>query len=346
MPPPRRQHLGGEVVNHVKEIHKTTLLGLIYRQDSKRAENLLFKVDSHKEDSCRELDKLIDELSRAEEKYLPLTEYGYPVKKVFDRSRQSIFQLRENFMKFTQRQLSLTQTILNEKVLAEKEKVKATIENLRIEVANLKRELIKNNDQIVLLNERHKKLLSTYKSLLMNHDILNEDYVALLENNSNYYVERCRLLEQENSVLVKRNLELFEEIGELRKEIGILYEEINQLKKRNESLSCIFTFCISLMLEESRRAFQSDYGEENTFYLFGVIAVKKGSAEILREIEVYMGSPELNTPNYFSFQFRDTLETTEFILNPACYAKSKSNNFVIHSSLILINDAGKALVCF
>ncbi|CAG8804684.1 7507_t:CDS:2, partial [Cetraspora pellucida] len=165
-----------EVVNHVKEIHKTMLLGLIYRQDSKRAENLLFKVDSHKEDSCRELDKLIDKLSRAEEKYLPLTKYGYPVKKVFDQSHQ---------------------------ILAEKEKVKAIIENLRIEVANLKCELIKNNNQIMLLNERHKKLLSTYKSLLMDHTILNKDYVALLENNSNYYIERCHLLEQENSVLVK-----------------------------------------------------------------------------------------------------------------------------------------------
>ncbi|CAG8546036.1 19119_t:CDS:2 [Racocetra fulgida] len=112
--PPRRQHLSGgrlrktagnkfkcpgcphtfdshtEVNNHVKEIHKTTLLGLTYQQDSKRAENLLFKVDSHKEDSCREIDRLINELSRAEE--------------------------------------NLTQTILNEKVLAEKEKVTATIE--------------------------------------------------------------------------------------------------------------------------------------------------------------------------------------------------------------------------
>ncbi|CAG8494125.1 10167_t:CDS:1, partial [Cetraspora pellucida] len=48
------------------------------------------------------------------------------------------------------------------------------------------------------------------------------------------------------------------------------------------------------MLEESRRAFQSDYDEENTFYLFRVIAVKKGFAEILREIEVYMSSSELS----------------------------------------------------
>ncbi|CAG8758942.1 6096_t:CDS:2, partial [Cetraspora pellucida] len=182
-----------EVVNHVKEIHKTTLLCLTYRQDSKRAKNLLFKVDLHKEVSCSELDKLIDELSCAEGKY--------PVKKVFDQSRQSILQLQENFMKFTQCQLSLTQTILNEKVLAEKEKVKATIENLCIEVAKLKCELIKNNDQIVLLNKRHKKLLSTYESLLMNHAILNEDYIALLENNSDYYIEHCYLLEQENSVL-------------------------------------------------------------------------------------------------------------------------------------------------
>ncbi|CAG8611283.1 14469_t:CDS:2 [Racocetra persica] len=231
--PPRRQHLGGgrlrkttgnkfkcpgcphtfdshtEVNNHVKKIHKTTLLGLTYQQDSKQAKNLLFKVDSHKEDSCKKIDRLINELSYAEKMYLPLTEHGYPVKKIFDQSRQSILKLQESFRTFTQRQLSLIQTILNEKVLAEKKKVTATIENLRIEVANLKYELIKNNNQIMLLNK------------------------------SDYYIERCYLLEQENSVLVKQNLELFEEIRELRKEIEILYEEINKLKKRNESLSCV-----------------------------------------------------------------------------------------------------------
>ncbi|CAG8513521.1 10650_t:CDS:1, partial [Dentiscutata heterogama] len=153
MPPPRRKYLGGnrldktagnkficpscpnfnfdshkKVVDHVKEIHKTMLLGLIYRQDSRRAEDLLFKRDSHKVEPCRELDRLINELMCAEEKYLPLTEHGYPVKQVFAQSRQSILQLQENFKTFTQHQLSLTQTIMNKKVLAEKEKVATTIE--------------------------------------------------------------------------------------------------------------------------------------------------------------------------------------------------------------------------
>ncbi|CAG8538352.1 473_t:CDS:2 [Dentiscutata erythropus] len=202
MPPPRRKYLGGnrldktagnkfkcpscpnfnfdshkKVVDHVKEIHKTTLLGLIYRQDSRRAEDLLFKRDSHKVEPCKKLDRLINELTRAEEKYLPLTEHRYPVKQVFAQSRQ---------------------------ILAEKEKVATTIENLRKKVANLKSELIKNNKQIESLNERHKKLLNSYESLLNNHAILKEDYVALLENNSDYYAERCHLLVQENSVLVKQ----------------------------------------------------------------------------------------------------------------------------------------------
>ncbi|CAG8684869.1 3531_t:CDS:2 [Gigaspora rosea] len=203
MPPPRRKYLGGdklvrtpgnkfkcpncpnnfnshtEDVNHVKEIHKTTLLGLIFRQNSRRAEDLLSKGDSYKVEPCRELDRLINVLTRAEEKYLPLTEYGYPVK-------------------------HLTQTILNKKVLAEREKVATTIKNLHKEVANLKNELIENNKRITSLNESHKKLLNTYESLLKNHAILKEDHVALLDNNSDYYVERCCLLEQENWVLAKR----------------------------------------------------------------------------------------------------------------------------------------------
>lgn len=117
-----------EVVNHVNEIHKTTLSGLIFRQDSRRAEDLLINLDSHKVEPCRELDKLIDELTLAEEKYLPLTEHGYPVKKVFEPCRQSILKLQENFKTFTQRQLSITQTILNKKILAEREKLTTTIE--------------------------------------------------------------------------------------------------------------------------------------------------------------------------------------------------------------------------
>ncbi|RIB20992.1 hypothetical protein C2G38_2177846 [Gigaspora rosea] len=221
--PPRRKHLGGdklvkttgkkfkcpncssnfnshtEVVNHVKEIHQTT-----------RVEHLLLKVDSRQIKSCRELDRLINELTRAEEKYLPLIEHGYPVKQVFDQSRQSIWQLKENFKTFTQRQFSLNKPILHKRALAEKEKVA-------------------EKGVIASLTERHKKLPDTHESLLKNHATLKKDYDALLENNS---VERCRLLEQENCVLINRNLELFEEIEELRK-------EIETLKKRNESLSCV-----------------------------------------------------------------------------------------------------------
>ncbi|CAG8607882.1 27528_t:CDS:2, partial [Dentiscutata erythropus] len=322
MPPPRRKYLGvaqtstfdshKKVVDHVKEIHKTTLLGLIYRQDSRRAEDLLFKRDSYKVKPYRKLDRLINELTHAEEKYLPLTEHEYSVKQVFAQSRQSILQLQENFKMFTQHQLSLNQTIMNKKVLAEKEKVATTIENLCKEVANLKSELIKNNKQIESLNERHKKLLNSYGSLLNNHTVLKEDYVALSENNSDYYAERCYLLVQENSELVKRNLELFEEIEWLHKEIRTLYDEIEKLKKRNESLSCLLIpmwiigydsqiyvlhplleLNIRTLREELGRAFQSSYSEESTFLLFGVIAVKKGSIAILCEIEVYTGSPEL-----------------------------------------------------
>ncbi|CAG8491782.1 28914_t:CDS:2 [Gigaspora margarita] len=206
-----------------------------YLSDSRRANDLLLRVDSCKIEPCRELDRLINELTHTEEKYLPLTKHGFPVKQVFDQSRQSILQLQESFKTFTQRQLSLTQTILNKKVLAEREKVATTIENLRKEVTNLKNELknefIKNNKQIALLTESHKKLLDMHESLLKNHATLKEDYIALLENNSDYYVERCRLLEQKNCVLV-RWIKLFEEIE-------LLSEEIEKLKKRNESLSVI-----------------------------------------------------------------------------------------------------------
>ncbi|CAG8621993.1 9130_t:CDS:2, partial [Scutellospora calospora] len=58
--------------------------------------------DSHKVEPYIELDRLINELTRAEEKYLPLTEYEILLN-------------------------NLTQTILNKKVLAEKEKVATTI---------------------------------------------------------------------------------------------------------------------------------------------------------------------------------------------------------------------------
>ncbi|CAG8853614.1 45949_t:CDS:2, partial [Gigaspora margarita] len=125
---------------------------------SKHAGYLLFKKD--KEESCRELDRLINELTRAEEKYLPFIEHGYPVKYVFTQSLQ---------------------------ISAEKEKVETTIENLHKEVANLKNELNKKNKQIELLTERHKKLLDMHESLLKNHTTLKDD--ALLENNSNYYLE-------------------------------------------------------------------------------------------------------------------------------------------------------------
>ncbi|CAG8823237.1 37055_t:CDS:1, partial [Racocetra persica] len=38
----------------------------------------------HKVDQYRDLDRLINMLSLAKEKYLPLTEYRYSVKKVFE----------------------------------------------------------------------------------------------------------------------------------------------------------------------------------------------------------------------------------------------------------------------
>ncbi|CAG8829783.1 32673_t:CDS:2, partial [Gigaspora margarita] len=265
--------------------------------------------------SRAELDRLINELTRAEEKYLPLIEHGYPVKHVFTQSRQSILQLKENFKTFTQRQFSLTQTILYKRVSAEKEKVATTIENLRKEVANLKNELFKNNKQIALLTERHKKLLDTHESLLKNHTTLKDDYDALLENNSNYYVEHCRLLEQENCVLVNRNLELFEETEELRKEIEILFEEIEKLKKRNESLSCMIDSiwdCFSnkiLLVVYTNVDYSQIYvlnpllelnigTSREDILAFRVIAVKKGSVAILCEIEVYTSSPELISPRF------------------------------------------------
>lgn len=76
--------------------------------------------------------------------------------------------------------------------------------SFRKEVANLKTELIENNKQIAILNEMHADLLDKYKRLQKDYTILRNDNVALLENNSDYYVERCRLLVQENNVLVKR----------------------------------------------------------------------------------------------------------------------------------------------
>ncbi|CAG8831904.1 43605_t:CDS:2 [Gigaspora margarita] len=127
------------------------------------------KVASYKIEPCRELNRLINELTHVKEKYLPLTEHGFPVKQVFDQSCQSILQLQESFKMFTQHQLSLTQTILNKKVLAEREKVATTIVSLCKEVANLKNELIKNNKQIALLTERNKKLLNTHAILKKNH---------------------------------------------------------------------------------------------------------------------------------------------------------------------------------
>ncbi|CAG8838119.1 21332_t:CDS:1, partial [Racocetra persica] len=72
------------------------------------------------------------------------------------------------------------------------------------EVANLKTELIENNKQIAILNKRYADLLDKYKRLQKDYTILHNDNEALLENNSDYYVERCHLLIQENDVLVKR----------------------------------------------------------------------------------------------------------------------------------------------
>ncbi|CAG8480939.1 2607_t:CDS:2 [Gigaspora rosea] len=217
--PPRRKHLGGDKLvkttgkkfkcpncssnfnSHTEVVNHQYELSIIRKTSVVQFDPAQIDVDSRQIKSCRELDRLINELTRAEEKYLPLIEHGYPVKQVFDQSRQSIWQLKENFKTFTQRQFSLNKPILHKRALAEKEKVA----------------------------EKHKKLPDTHESLLKNHATLKKDYDALLENNS---VERCRLLEQENCVLINRNLELFEEIEELRK-------EIETLKKRNESLSCV-----------------------------------------------------------------------------------------------------------
>ncbi|CAG8852947.1 33886_t:CDS:1, partial [Gigaspora margarita] len=81
--PPQRRYLGGnklvkttgnkfkcpncpnnfnsytEVVNHVKEIHQTTLLGAIYLQDSKQAGHLLFKEDRIKKSRAENLIDLL-----------------------------------------------------------------------------------------------------------------------------------------------------------------------------------------------------------------------------------------------------------------------------------------------
>ncbi|CAG8830128.1 43385_t:CDS:2, partial [Gigaspora margarita] len=202
--------------------------------------------DSHKEELCKELDRLINELMRAEEKYLPLIKHGYPVKYIFTQSRQSILQLKKKFKTFTQHQLSLTQTILYKRVLAEKEKVATTIKNLCEEVANLKNELIKNNKQIALLTERYKKLLDTHKSLLKNHTTLKDDYDALLENNSDYYMIDSIWDCFSNKILlvVYTNID-YSQIYDLN---PLLELNIGTSREKNQG-----------------QAFQSGYGEERTF---------------------------------------------------------------------------------
>ncbi|CAG8745689.1 12510_t:CDS:1, partial [Racocetra persica] len=47
-------------------------------------------------------------------------------------------------------------------------------------------------------------LKDKYKRLQKNYTILHNDNEALLENNSDYYIEHCHLLIQENDVLVKQ----------------------------------------------------------------------------------------------------------------------------------------------
>ncbi|CAG8481834.1 2313_t:CDS:2 [Cetraspora pellucida] len=147
------------------------------------AEDLLSKGDSHKLESCRELDRLINELTHAEEEYLPLTEHGFSF-------------------------------------LAEKEKVTITIKNLRKEVANLKSELIKNNNQIASLNERHKKILNVYEILLKKHAILNKDYILLEQENRE--LDKLAKLFKEIEELSKKIRMLYEEIEKLKKKNELL----------------------------------------------------------------------------------------------------------------------------
>ncbi|CAG8785534.1 13005_t:CDS:2, partial [Gigaspora margarita] len=168
-------------------IHQTMLLGAIYLQDSKQAGHLLFKEDSNKEESYRELDRLINKLTRAEEKYLPLIEHGYPVKYVFTQ-----------IIRFMQKGCNLkNELIKNNKQIA-------LFTERHKKLLDMYESLLKN----------HTTFKDDYDALLENNSDYYIEHCCLLEQ------ENCVLnleLFEETEELCKEIEILFEEIEKLKK---------------------------------------------------------------------------------------------------------------------------------
>ncbi|KAF0451496.1 hypothetical protein F8M41_002006 [Gigaspora margarita] len=196
------------LVEHVQEIHRSTVLGVQYQLQHVQAQHdKNHDIVSFKETLLVELDDLIKDLE------------------LFDESRQSILRLKENFKNFNQRQLQYTETILSKKIASEKEKYKVNLKICQDEVKKLQIELIDNKQKIVLLEKSYKKLNEEYEKLNEKYDKLRKENEALLKHNNNYFVEHYYESQQEIIVLQKRNLEL--------------WEEIEKLKESNELLSVI-----------------------------------------------------------------------------------------------------------
>ncbi|KAF0474164.1 hypothetical protein F8M41_024743 [Gigaspora margarita] len=219
----------GEVSQHVKDIHDTTLLGAKYERESKIEQKINDKRHpSFKEAFCNQLDDIINGLT----KYYHLTEQAILIDEDLKKSRDSLLLLKQDFSSFSEHQFRISENALNKKIKAERENANTMIQKYKEEISRLKCELTKNKDKIASLVNQNRELYEKYSKLQEKYTTLQQEYQALIENNSDYFIERCELLKKENYSLVQRNLELNDEIEDLKER----NKEIENLKERNKDI--------------------------------------------------------------------------------------------------------------
>ncbi|CAG8753634.1 28093_t:CDS:2 [Gigaspora margarita] len=173
------------LIEHVQEIHRSTVLGVQYQLQSVQTQNDQRRdIELFRESFRKELTEIIQYLELNKEKYLPLIE-----------------RLEEIFKKFNSQQLRRTEHILNKKIAAEKEKCKAQVKNLQDEVKKAKTELKSIRHRIVILEDSNQKLKKKCKKLEEKCDNLRKENEVLREHNNDYFMVRYYESQQEIKTL-------------------------------------------------------------------------------------------------------------------------------------------------
>ncbi|CAG8805014.1 32085_t:CDS:2, partial [Gigaspora margarita] len=210
----------GEVSQHVKDIHDTTLLGAKYERESKIEQKINDKRHpSFKEAFCNQLDDIINGLT----KYYHLTEQAILIDEDLKKSRDSLLLLKQDFSSFSEHQFRISENALNKKIKAERENTNTMIQKYKEEISRLKCELTKNKDKIASLVNQNRELYEKYSKLQEKYTTLQQEYQALIENNNDYFIERCELLKKLFSGSTELNDEI-EDLKERNKEIERVIE--------------------------------------------------------------------------------------------------------------------------